>query len=283
MRRWKGWQAWVLTVVVLSVVCAVGWVWWRGRATRTAEGSVAYRVVAVRRGPIEVAVRATGTVQAVERRELRAGVGGKVARVQFARGERVKAGQVLIELSDENQRAKLEKAGLSLEQEQRNLDQLLQKQDALVVKAPVRGRVADVPVAEGQRVGEDTPVASIVDDTHLEVRAQFTKAQVDKISIGQAAHVFLPDYFSTVSGQVTAVNRLGQAGGAGAVLYPVTIQVENPGGLEVGAVAVAYVESSSGELAAMQTSPLAEPGPRVVRAQVGGTVARLSVRKGDGV
>lgn len=281
MARFRRWQTWVVVLVVVSAILG-GWRWWRGRTAASAQ-QLPYRIVAVRRGPIEVSVQGTGTVRAASRKELRPRVNGRVVRVAVKEGERVSAGQLLLELSSENLQLQLDKARLSLEQARRDLDDLLRKRDSLVVQAPFRGRLASLPVTEGQRVAENSLIATVVDDTRMQLVARFTRAQIDNIEVGQPAEVFLPDYTCTMPGTVTAVNRLGEPAGSGAVLYPVTIEIENPGGLTPGTMAQAQVETPAGKLLAVQTSTLSDPRPVEVRAAAPGRVAQVRVRENDRV
>lgn len=281
MRRLRRWQTWVAALVVLGAILGA-WRWWHGRTAASSQ-QLPYRTVAVRRGPIEVSVQGTGTVRAASRKELRPRVNGRVVRVAVKEGEKVSAGQLLLELSSENLQLQLDKARLNLEQARRDLDDLLRKRDSLAIRAPFRGRLASLPVTEGQRVAEGSLIATIADDTRIQLVARFTRAQIDRIEVGQPAEVFLPDYTCTVPGKVTAVNRLGEAAGSGAVLYPVTIDIENPGGLTPGTTAQAYVETPAGKLSAVQAATLSDPRPVDVRAAAPGTVAQVRVRENDRV
>lgn len=167
-RRRRVW--WVLGLVVLVAVAAV-WLWAGRRAASPAGGAAGFRAVAVRRGPIEVVASADGVLQAVDRRELRAGSGGRVVQVLVKEGDTVQPGQLLLELDSEDVRARLERAEVALEQARRELETLVRNRQKLTVRAPVAGRVVSLRVAEGQRLSGGSLVASIVDDRHLEVTA----------------------------------------------------------------------------------------------------------------
>ncbi|MEW5934759.1 MAG: efflux RND transporter periplasmic adaptor subunit, partial [Bacillota bacterium] len=271
---------WVLGLVV--VIGAAGWVW-AGRRSSPAGGDAGYLAVAVRRGPIEVVASADGVLQAVDRRELRASTGGRVVRVLVKEGEVVQPGQVLVELDRADLLARLEKAEVSLEQAKRELASLVGDRQKLAVKAPVAGRVVSLRVAEGQRVSAGSAVATVVDDRHLEVTGYFTRVQIDSISTGQAASVFVLDYISEVPGTVVRVGRASQPGSGGGALYPVVVQLENPGALKAGMAAEVRVQTPEGTVRAVEASVLQEPAGRDIVAGVGGTVTAVAVREGEHV
>ncbi|HHY39396.1 MAG TPA: efflux RND transporter periplasmic adaptor subunit [Clostridia bacterium] len=277
-RRWRLW----VSLLALAAIAWGGWRWYR-QATAVSSGQATYLTATVRKGPIEVNVQGTGTVKAAARKELRPGVSGKVIRIGAEKGDKVVSGQLLVELENENLKLQLEKARLDLQEMRRDFEDLVGKRGSLVIRAPFRGRVVTLSATEGQRVAENAVVATLVDDTRLEIQARFTPSQLKDISVGQTAEVFLPDYLSSLSGKVTKVNPLGEPGEGGTVLCPVTIEVQNPGGLAEGTPTEVRVQGPEGPILAAQTSALSTPRPREVRVLAGGEIVRVAVKEGDRV
>jgi HlyD family secretion protein len=104
--RWyrKRWVLWLIALCAGGLVL-VGWRAVRGRG-----------VVVVRptRGPIVYKVVSTGRVMASARIQLGSIAIGKIARVNAGEGDEVKAGQVLVELVNDEQQAALAQAQASL-------------------------------------------------------------------------------------------------------------------------------------------------------------------------
>lgn len=276
--RWGKWS-----LVGLVVIVALSWMWARSSGVSSARGQTPYKTVTVKRGSIEVVASADGYLQAVDRRELRASIGGRVIRVLVKQGDTVQPGQVLVELDSDDVKAKLEKAEVALELAQRELNTLIRNRRDLTIRAPVSGRVVFLQAADGKRLTAGATVAKIVDDRYLEVIGYFTQAQIGAISVGQEADVFLPDYISAVHGTVTRVSRTPQAGSSGGVLFPVTIRIENPGALRAGMAAEVQVRTRDGDIRAVTASSLQDPAGYEVVAKVGGVVSRVPVREGDRV
>jgi HlyD family secretion protein len=93
--------------VLILILCVVGagaaW-WWLSRAE-----PVSVRVEAVQRGPVEEVVANTraGTVKACRRARLAPGTGGQIAKLAVHEGDRVEAGQLLLELWNLDRKAQV--------------------------------------------------------------------------------------------------------------------------------------------------------------------------------
>jgi HlyD family secretion protein len=87
----------ILVVIVLALLALAGWHWTRPHA-------IAVTVAKVERGTVEATVANTraGTVKACRRARLAPPAGGQIARLLVHEGERVSAGQVLLELWHED-------------------------------------------------------------------------------------------------------------------------------------------------------------------------------------
>ncbi|MGB5833542.1 MAG: efflux RND transporter periplasmic adaptor subunit, partial [Thiohalocapsa sp.] len=83
-----------ILILVLFVLGAAGGWWWLSRPQ-----PVSVRVEPVERGPVEEVVANTraGTVMACRRARLAPGTGGQIAILAVHEGDRVEAGQLLLE------------------------------------------------------------------------------------------------------------------------------------------------------------------------------------------
>jgi HlyD family secretion protein len=93
----------LVLIAGLLAAAALGW-WWLTRPE-----PVAVRVAAVTRGSVEEVVANTraGTVMACRRARLAPGTGGQIATLAVHEGDRVKAGQLLLELWNKDLEAKV--------------------------------------------------------------------------------------------------------------------------------------------------------------------------------
>jgi membrane fusion protein, multidrug efflux system len=130
-------RRWLIFGVLALALAAAGWAIQSGRidvraihelvAERTgvpakaavpaklASKPISVEVVAVKLGPISTKVSALGTLQASQSVVIQPEIAGKVTKVGFREGDRVKAGSVLIELDRSILAAEMEQAKTSLE------------------------------------------------------------------------------------------------------------------------------------------------------------------------
>lgn len=96
-----------ILVVLLIAALAGGWLWWSTRPK-----PVKVMIAPVERGTVEKTVSNTraGTVKACRRAGLSPSAGGQIARLPVKEGDKVKTGQLLLELWNQDLQAQLELA-----------------------------------------------------------------------------------------------------------------------------------------------------------------------------
>ena len=109
----------LLIVGVLAVVGGAGW--WAAHARRTTDHPASFLL---RQGTLRESVSAAGTVEAWQRVSLSFPVGGRLASLRVARGQRVRSGQVLATLHAARFREAAAQAAAGLARAQAELAQL---------------------------------------------------------------------------------------------------------------------------------------------------------------
>lgn len=125
-----------LSRVLIVLALVAGGIWWYW--ARTHPERVEVKVAAVERGAVESTVANTraGTIKACRRALLSTSVGGQISELVFRESDRVKRGEVLLQLWNEDLRAELELA-------QRNIDAAVVKARAGCEHASEAQRSAD--------------------------------------------------------------------------------------------------------------------------------------------
>ncbi|QGZ37958.1 HlyD family secretion protein [Pseudoduganella flava] len=93
-RRWPRWTGWLLAAVLLAGALG-GTAWWHQRAAQT---RIVYDTTPVTRGDLRLTVTANGTLQPTRTANIGSELSGIVARVDADVNDRVRTGQVLVEL-----------------------------------------------------------------------------------------------------------------------------------------------------------------------------------------
>lgn len=142
-------------IVVLLLVGAAGYALVERQARLPARADEAGPGIALRRGPFEVSVAASGLIQAVEVIDVGSQVSGQLAQLHVRLGDRVEAGQLLAEIDDRHVRARLIQAEAGLDH----------------TRAQIRARQAQLTLARIQQERVET----------LAERDSASRAQVDQV------------------------------------------------------------------------------------------------------
>lgn len=168
--------------------------------------------------------RATATVEADEGIVVAAEVQGKVQRIAFKSGQRVKTGEVLLEQESSNERAQLDAASARLKLAQASYQRLLQLQqqklvsqsdvdngrqqldsaqgdvDNLratlhkkIVRAPFDGRLGIRQIDLGQDLLVSTPIVSLQATNRVRVNIPVPQAWLLQMQKGLPVHIYLDD------------------------------------------------------------------------------------------
>lgn len=237
--------------------------------------------VRVERGDLRVAVTGTGTLEPATAEDILAEAAGTVSQVLIKTGDKVRAGQVVARLENQEQALTLQMKRLDLEMRQKELADLEKDLAQMQVMVPQPGQLQELKASPGDQVNKGMVVATITDPTHLELVAPVNAAQRPHLAVGQEAEVFLPDFLSSVSGRITKIAASPQGGETGGALYDVTVELANPGALRPGMAARPTFVTPTGRWQAVAEGQLAEKKPVEVKAPVSGEVTQAYFAEGE--
>ena len=175
---------------------------------------------ASRAQPIERYSTAYGSVEASRRAAVKAETAGRVSEIAVREGERVRTGQLLVQLSLEARGAQLQEAEAQLEKLEQDLEnaQKLVRRGAVAaqrereirvqvataraaiarikeeitdtaIEAPFGGIVNDVAIEPGEYVSTGAELATIIDNDPLRVSVQIPQQTIARIERGAEADV----------------------------------------------------------------------------------------------
>lgn len=279
-KRFGSWAAGILLLSALFLV---------GKAVMVARQSgsspIRYQAGVVQRGPIEVLATGAGTVSLADRQAVFSEVDGDVAAVLVKVGDRVKKGQELIRLVNEDVVAAVDQARLQLEQARQRLlaaggsvaGPASGNADAA---APVSGAIVGLRVKEGDQVQRGAVLANLAAGGSVHFVAQVLEPERERIKPGQPATVMLQDFDSEIPGRVAAVGTQPIAGQT-SVVYEVRIALENPGLLKAGMTGQATIQAEGAPV--VRFGSVAWADTRQVTAPISGRVERVDVIEGQRV
>ncbi|MWC27226.1 efflux RND transporter periplasmic adaptor subunit [Paenibacillus sp. MMS18-CY102] len=279
-------KKWILAGTAVVLIAASGTLYWYMRDAQTEAAATVQPTARVTKGNISVKISGSGSVNTVETVSVSAGAQGKVSKVNFKAGDKVKKGQLLIAFEQEDYTNQIAKAELNLKKQDLQLVSLkkqyieaygnedrqteiklqidslrldiesanleladLKEQEAEIpsVVAPSDGTVTTASVAVGDQLNESRVIAEIVDYTKLQFTINVDELDIPKIKVGQAAEIVLNALPSeALTGKVLSIAQEG-ASSNGSASYAVTVSLDKLTGVIAGMSGEASVITASSD------------------------------------
>ena len=269
----KNWK-WLVPVACVAVL---GGVWLlKPKADKPASVDTSYVETAPEQRDLVNALSGTGTLKPANTYNVKSLVSGKVLTCSFEEGDNVEEGDVLYTVDSSDATTKVEQAGITLQQAQRNYDKTVDRQ---YVRAEVAGVVSSLKVAKGDEVTSGQEVAVIRDNSKMTLALEFPAADAAGFSVGQSADVTLDGTFETLTGTITAVTGTDTLSTGNLLTRTVTIAVRNAGGLTTAQAATASINGVS----SIGSATFGYQAERTLTAQAAGTVTSIHVQEGQTV
>lgn len=259
----------VVAVAVLAVVVIP-------RRSRSASADLAYTQEKLGRRDIVNVYDGSGTINAADSYTVKSLVTGTVLTADFELGDSIEKGDVLYTIDISDVENNLASAQLSVEQAQRNYDDIADMQN---VRTRISGEVSSFAVAAGDAVQAGQTVATIRDTSVMLLAVDFPAAEAQSFVAGQAAQVMPDTTFETLNGTIRSVSGADPAGDASLMTCTVTIAVPNAGSLTTAQAAVAQVNGVS----SLNSAHFTYQREETVVAAASGTVSELCVKEGSTV
>ena len=246
------------------------------RRSRSASADLAYTQEKLGRRDIVNVYDGSGTINAADSYTVKSLVTGTVLTADFELGDSIEKGDILYTIDISDVENNLASAQLSVEQAQRNYDDIADMQN---VRTRISGEVSSFAVAAGDAVQAGQTVATIRDTSVMLLAVDFPAAEAQSFVAGQAAQVMPDTTFEVLNGTIRSVSGADPAGDASLMTCTVTIAVPNAGSLTTAQAAVAQVNGVS----SLNSAHFAYQREETVVAAASGTVSELCVREGSTV
>ena len=246
------------------------------RKSRSASADLAYTQEKLGRRDIVNVYDGSGTINAADSYTVKSLVTGTVLTADFELGDSIEKGDILYTIDISDVENNLASAQLSVEQAQRNYDDIADMQN---VRTKISGEVSSFAVAAGDAVQAGQAVATIRDTSVMLLAVDFPAAEAQSFVAGQAAQVMPDTTFETLNGTIRSVSGADPAGDASLMTCTVTIAVPNAGSLTTAQAAVAQVNGVS----SLNSAHFTYQREETVVAAASGTVSELCVKEGSTV
>ncbi|MGI6173830.1 MAG: efflux RND transporter periplasmic adaptor subunit [Christensenellales bacterium] len=157
-------------------------------------------------------------------------IGGTIDTVYYAEGDDVASGARLFYTTGRLPSAELQSALLKYEEARTALDNEKEKQDSLIIRAPIDGIVTSVDASKGARLNESVALVTLQSQDKFNVVATVDELDIVNVEIGQTVDVEIDAYPDEVfMGTVRRISGVGTVEG-GVATYEVTVSIDDSAG-----------------------------------------------------
>jgi len=187
----------------------------------------------------EDVIEIAGNIEAAESQELQALDDGSVVAVFVKEGDRVKKGDVILQLDDTTQRYNLANLDYSIEQKrvtgsQRELELLYVQRKSLVQKVNERkicatfdGIIVDLDVSTGDYLEAKDSIGTLVNLSYLTAEVEVAETDVAKLIAGQKVLFNFPAYpDEEIEGYLVGYPAIGEITSRGATVVNVVARID---------------------------------------------------------
>ena len=267
---------WKKITAVVCVAAVAAAVLLPKTSKKDVQASTQYVEAALERRDITNTFSGSGTISAANTYTVKSLVKGTVLTADFEVGDTIEKGTVLYTIDSSDVATSVEKAQLALEQAQRSYADAA---DAQYIRSVIGGTVASIKVKAGDYVTAGQEIATVRDDSSLQLTLEFPAADASNFAVGQAAQVMLNGTFETLSGTVQAVAGTDTISSGNLLVRTVTIAVPNNGSLTTAQAASASINGVS----ALVSARFDYQHQQTVTATTSGTVSAVCVKEGTAV
>ena len=240
-------------ITAAVVLAAAGGLGYYGKtrfdAAKTAkEAESAPKTTAVTTSEITQKISSTGTIAAKDTYSITSLVSGTIVEADFQEGDQVKKGQVLYRIDNSSMNSELtsaenslRRAENSLSDAQNELGEAQSKYGRGYYASTMAGFVTEVHIVAGEKIGSNTSLVDLTDETVMEIRVPFLVAEAEQMLIGMPGTIVLSDTMEQVIGNIIAIGAQDVVLEGGRIVRYVTLDVPNPGGLASGMYAHASI------------------------------------------
>lgn len=230
-------QKTILTVA--AAVVLVGIILVVARKIVAAGNSAEKTYYTVRSEVYENVIEIAGTVSAAKSQTLKSLNDGTVVGVYKKEGDRVKAGDLIVQLDDTEQKYNLanldyeisvarqnQTAGkIKLMQTQR--ESLVRKVSDRKIVATFDGIIASLDVDPGDYLEAKDSIGTLVDTSYLTAEVEIAETDVSKLLVGQKVDFSFPAYSGKVEGYLVSFPAIGEITDRGATVVHAKVRIDD--------------------------------------------------------
>lgn len=225
----------ILLIIILAVLAGVMAAASFKKSKEASAESKSIRTAKVTKQDIVSELSSSGTISPQNTYDITSLVEGEVIAADFEEGDEVEKGQILYRIDTSSMESEMTSVNNSLSRAQENYQTALDDYNSALgdysgntYKSTESGYIKSLSIKEGDKVGNNTEIASVYDDKTMKIKLPFLSGEAAQITAGQAAVLTLTDTGEQIQGAVTSVSNMDVTltGGVSFVMSPLKLQIQ---------------------------------------------------------
>lgn len=275
----------ITAIAILLLIAVIAVVGFRYIKSKEAKNTVRQETAVVQKGDLSVTVSGSGPIRSANKYDITSNVSGTITRINFKDGDKVKAGDTLIQIDDQDARLKVKQIENSIAQAKLSQEYNKKYLNDDKLTSPISGEITDLQVKAGDNIAKNAVVMTITDKSKLKLLGSFSNSHRKDLHVGQEVTVnaldTANDDFYTVKGSISSIGAPSYSTGDGSEVYNVEVVVNNPGALKEGMAGNIVINAGGSEIKSTGSSSLYYIDSITIKSEAGGIVEKLNVEKGQ--
>lgn len=268
--------------ILIVAVCAGTSYFYFARGKSKAADLTKEVVVEAKKGDIRFTVSGTSQLEPKDMEIISAPADGVIKSIHLTRNKTVKEGDLLLEISSPNLENSLQRALVTLNQLQKEYNDLNNQLNALQTKAPIAGKITYANnIDVGSTVSKTTKIATISDMNSLTITLPFALEDAVQLKPGDEVDLSFDGFMLTKTGKVKSVGKTPRPDLKGGKLIDVIIDVANDFTLDAGLKAKGSVSINGRVSESQDSGTLQYSNVVTVLANVSGSISGLNFKTGN--
>jgi len=267
----------VIVIIVVIIIGSLALV--KGMLDKKSKLAVNEKGLVTEKAETVEVVTGSGTIKSSSKFEVTPVVIGKITKVYFKEGDKVKKRDLMFEIDSAGAQANVDKLMNAMQQaklEQNNNLSLIGK---LNLAAPISGQVSNILVKKGDIILKSTPIVTIADRSKLKLIVPFNSEQIRNIKSGLKAIVYIDSISQSVTGVVSYISPGAHVTDQSGKIFNVEILMDNPGGIKEGQKASAEVNGVSGPIESPESGLLSYASSQILQSDSDGKVGSIDLKE----
>lgn len=275
-----------IIIMILLVVVIVGGVSFysfknKSKFPVNAVNAFSRETAQVSKGNIKSSITGSGTIASSSTKKVASEVNADVLSVNVSVGDKVKKGDVLVELDKTDYQKNIRELNNKVSNLTETVNSYKEDIENLYVYAEKDGYVSNLTLEEGDSVSKNSTIMKITNDEYYYLTCKFNYNSNLNIKVGDKAKVMLVDTFKYLDAEVSYVSELKEISSTGLPIQSVEMKIKNPG-YTLDGITVS-VELYTGNLTILATEQvtITSDKSKAVKSKSSGTVKEIYIHNGD--